>query len=89
MSPNKHEVAMDVEELDCVKRVDTGNDRLTVVFDLHRSGFGEFNEELEPAHYEAVLDKIRDTMFQEEHPQGSAKVEKHPNKEELHLNFVR
>lgn len=88
MSHNTHEVAMDIEELDVVKRVDTGKDRLTVVFDLSRSGHGQFNEELKPAHYEAVLANIQDTMFQEEPPQGSAKVEKHPNKEELHLNFV-
>lgn len=79
---------MDVEELACVKRVDTGNDRLAVVFDLNRSGYGEYNEELDPEHYEAVLGKIRGTVFQEEHPQGSAKVEKHPNKEELKLNFI-
>lgn len=88
MSYNTHEIAMDIEELDVVKRVDTGKERLTVVFDLNRSGHGQFNEELKPAHYEAVLAETRDTVFQEEHPQGSAKVEKHPNKEEIHLNFV-
>lgn len=83
-----HETAIDIESLNCVNRVDTGKDQLTVVFDLNNSGYGEFNEQLDPEHYNAVLDKIESTVFQEEPPCGHDKVEVYPQKDELHLSFV-
>lgn len=88
MAYNIHEVAIELEELDCVLRVETGDGRIEVVFDLNESGYGDFNEELNPEHYEEVLSVIQGTMFEEETPQGSEYVESYPRDNELRLNLV-
>lgn len=85
---NKHAVAMNLEALDCVERVDTGEDRITVVFNREEGSVDEFGDKLDPEYYAAVKNEIRDTMFQEETPIGNECVDTFPNQNEMQLRFV-